>query len=370
MGFTLFHQGQTRLEVATRASKDTVSLLKDTTWGSPGKTQYKHLESEAKIKRMSDAHFISLRRFRRLLGNVTFCHRPLYNAGWQCQGSFIRYFSLQPALEHVTHPLLPKQQMTVRSNWAIGNSLLKSAVGEFMRSEIAGSKKSLIYAYIESDNTLSERMSQSFGFISIGSFETLIFNRFKPKSHPKVSAALPSETNTIKDMLSQQYETHNLYSSEQILRRGSFYVYKDKGEILACVQAFPIRWEICNMPGRTGDFLLKFLPKFPFSNRLIHPSQYQFAAFEGLCIIPGAEDILSRFFESVCAQLGVYSAMLWVDIHSPLAATIKTRCRLGVLNALNSAPPANIMVKGFNISPIELRSLKTNNTYISAWDIT
>jgi hypothetical protein len=153
-------------------------------------------------------------------------------------------------------------------------TLLKKIATEYIESN--STSPSILYSYIEENNTRSLNISKSLGFESISTLETIIFSRLYPKESKNVHRLNLSELPTILSKLESQNSTTILRTFENINYQDNYFVIKHDNVIVSGLQANPTRWKIREMKGLSGKILLKILPHIPILKRLIKPDKYDF----------------------------------------------------------------------------------------------
>src|SRR5690554_4426148 len=141
---------------------EVLNLLKSVTLGSNG-ARYQHQRLEQRIQQVYKPLFLNLERNEKVLGNITFCRRPI---NW-----YVRYFAFD----------LGMQANSQQPRSKASNSGLKKRIGEFFHHafELEQDRPSTFYAYIDPRNERSLWMSQNFDS-SIMTFHFL--DRYKHKT--------------------------------------------------------------------------------------------------------------------------------------------------------------------------------------------
>ena len=300
-----------------------VDLLEATTLGTNG-AKYKHLDTADRIKEADSPLFLSLERYNRVLGNVTFCQR---GGNW-----YIRYFAFQSFLQGSEH----------KSNNPTGNSSLKNELGQFF-DDVLNSDDSVdsMYAYIDPKNDRSKWMSENFGFEKIGELATQSFSRVNPKKSSRLSKI--EDWNEIAPMVRDFYGSNRCYF-EAHCSKPPFYVLKDdSNQIIAFARSVNVHWEIVRMPGKMGGFLTKSIPYIPFLRKLIKPKNHEFLVPEIVWTNNNDPKLLSELFEGMLVDQNLNLLLWWTDIRNPLYSTIKAKVNWGLLHKIIGVAPVDVV---------------------------
>lgn len=228
----------------------------------------------------------------------------------------------------------------------------------------------LFYSYVEANNTRSLQISRSAGFEVLGQLEAFAFGRFYPRANPRVTQ-LPAEARPqLLAQLATAYQGHTLVHFDQVQQEHPYFVLREKGVIVAGVQAHPMQWRITHMPGLSGWLLLHVLPYLPVLSRLLNPERYAFAALEAVYVQPGHESALFALLESVLAHFGLTSALLMLDVRDPLSTLLHHSGKLGVLQALKQPVYTQVLGKLNGLTLPQLLGTPPRPLYASAFDYT
>ena len=350
------------LTIAHQPSAQVIELLENSTWGTPDKSmRYTHCDVSERIKNIEKPHFIQLQKGNNLIGLGCFCEYPVSIARQNTRSFYIRYFNFKESyqIEQVSSLRRSKKQ-----------SGIKNELFELLSHEgLSEGQKTVFYAYVDPDNERSLSLCNFFGFRPIRTFTTCLFSRMKPKKSRNVAKYSLAEEETIKGLLQSKYVKYNMFSFRNLFYDGNYFVYKDEnGEIIAGVHAHPVHWRIKDMPGTSGKFILNVIPKLPILNKLFSPD-YKFVALEGLFVKQGREDALEVLLESILSEFQLTSALLWTDIGSTEYETFK-KLPKGIMNAFYSENHVQVIAKTIGFSQKEERSLDTQPSYISSFDMT
>jgi hypothetical protein len=338
-----------------------ISLLKNTLWGTPGETQYQHLETEKTIFDIKSPVYFRLERFDNLLCTVCLAGRKVNIEEKLTDSHYVRYLAASPSINGNG-----RRKKTAEQKESKG--FVKQFMEEVFLKEARENHKPLFYAYVESDNEQSKHLCNYYGFRSVSTMTTIAFSRFSPKKSENIRRVKPEEKSSILDAIIGQYPNHNFLYFEHIFYEENYFVAEADGMIVAGVQSNPMRWAFRNLPGISGKVLLKILPYIPYLKRLINPKEFKFSAFEGIFCKPGYEWILNNLFESVISEQGNHTALIWLDVQSPMIKIIRKRCKLGLMDKINDNGAGEIVVRGENLSESDWLSLKNKPMYVSSFD--
>jgi hypothetical protein len=349
-------------------SRQILELLNETLWGTPGKTLYRHLDTPDIIDHISSPLFFSLHRFGNLLCTVCLSEREINVGRKTFKSKYVCYLAAAPSING--KGLRNKKEKEKNPNGMIktfmNNVLLTEASDGRSTSE---DQKSILYAYVESDNEQSLHLCHSFGFQSVRQLTTMAFSRFYPKDFPYVRKAKPTEYEKIRKLIAQQYSLHNFLCLDYIFYGENYYVIEADGKIVAGVQANPINWSFKNLPGLSGKVLLRLLPHIPYLKKLINPKHFKFSAFEGIYCEKGYEYYLDPLFETALNQQSRNTALIWLDINCPIQQMIRKHCSLGLMDKINSNGIGEIMVRADGLTNDYWTLLKERPMYISCFDM-
>ena len=368
-----------RVEVVNQAGDDIKTHISKTILGTPGGLIYRLVDTVNKLGDMGLVYFMTLRKSTRLLGSVGLVHRMAKNGSKSFSTYYIRYFSIFAPLRIKTYKERKKELKEAKKQGNIfqKNNLIKDKVIPFFDNmtslndpSIPSDTKSFSFAYIEKKNYRSMDFSSMMGYITTREFATLVFSRFYPKKNENVSVISSEEKPWVLKKLNEKYFDYTTFYTDNIFYKDQYFVYKEKGEIVAGVQANRVEWEILEFPGRNGAFLMKMVPKLPLMSKLFQPGSFKFAAFEGIYYKPGHENKLPGLFESACTMLGVNVGLSWMDTESFLYQDVIEAGNLGFLGKVMKSQPANVRVKFLDVPENEQKEFFEKPAYISVFDMT
>ena len=163
MGKDGYDMDKLTFEMSHKASRDVISLIKDTRFGTKGSVRYRHQDS---VKRINDLHqpdFLVLREKEKAVGTSAYCLRTVQMGDKAYDTYYIRYFSVEQA----------------KRSKGIGKQLMSHAEEHYRKL----TKPTIFYAYIELANIRSMKVSSRYQVGSIGNFRTLFFKSILPKEH-------------------------------------------------------------------------------------------------------------------------------------------------------------------------------------------
>jgi hypothetical protein len=245
-------------------------------------------------------------------------------------------------------------------------SLLKTEAVTYIEGRIK--QPHLFYSYIEEANSRSMKISNKEEFYSMGLLEATVFSRLYPRKDSRVEPLQENELDAMLALLKSAYHSHTLVYFDQVYYQQNYFVLKEKGEVIAGLQANPILWRIVDMPGLSGKFIMHILPHIPVMQRLLNPNRYQFVALEAVYVKPGHDKDLLLLIESVLHLFKVTSALLVLDVNSPVNKTLKKNGNLGLMNSLKKKIYTHVMAKPNGITPEEVKAFPHQPIYTSAFD--
>ncbi|MBA4323368.1 MAG: hypothetical protein C0408_11185, partial [Odoribacter sp.] len=228
--------------------------------------------------------------------------------------------------------------------------------------------KHIMYAFLESMNERSKNLVTQAGYEYVRSFLTVAFSRFSPEKDIRVSKLKEEEKPGIKELLSDYYLKHSLFTTEYSFYGDKYYVLKEGEEIVAGVSAIPGVHKIYDIPGIWGWVIMKILPWVPYYRRLFYPGEFRYLVFDAIYCKDGHEKNLGTLFESVCAAEGYYTGLTWLDDRSLLFDKIRTDVNMGALNRMLNAKPGLVYIRFINFEESEKECFYEAPAYISGFD--
>jgi hypothetical protein len=344
----VIHQaGDISISVGQTFDDEVINLLKRTTYGTKG-PKYQHTGQEVKLANLKSPIFFRLKNKEQTIGFYCLCERKVMVEKEILIGYYGRYLVVDVHFQDNNY-----------------GALLKKLATKYLESN--SQSPSILYSYIEENNTRSLNISKSLGFESISTLKTIIFSRLYPKESKNVHRLNHSEIPTILSKLESHNSTTILRTFENINYQDNYFVIKVNDVIVAGLQANPTRWKIKEMDGMSGKILLKILPRIPLLRRLINPEKYDFLAIEGIFIENDYEEYLYDLLEGVLHQFNMTSALIQLDSKSSLLKLLKERKNLGLLNSLKKDVNTHVMIKTINY---DKSIIKEREVYISSFDFT
>ena len=329
------------------ADREAVELLKRTLYGTSG-LRYQQTGQDKKIGQLYNPSFFHLYESGILKGLYCLDNRVVSCPFGTVNGFYGRYFAIDESAQGKRY-----------------GHLLEITAENYIEQTVK--EPYLFYAFIEDKNARSLAVFKRNKFSSIAQLRTFVFRRLKPKLDKRVSRISAGDLPTLYSLLSTYYENYSLKAFGKINYQGDYFILKEAGQILAGVQANPVRWQFAAMLGWGGKFLMYILPSLPYFNRLFKPN-YTFLALEGMYFAPGREDLLETLLESVLASNNLYSALIQIDTRDkqlkPLFDTLK------LPSGYQSNVITHVMVKTCGWSADKLHQLQRSPAYCSSFDFT
>lgn len=348
------------LVIEKNASEKVVKLLENNVIGTPGQGMlYKLMNVKDKIDRLINPWFVSVNMRNRVVGTCCFDERTVHNNNRDSKAFYVRYFSFLDIF----------RRKSVIVNHKKGNSKIKSEVNELLAGhglvEDAG-QKFLFYAYVDLHNERSRVLCEEFGFEKIREFKATLFSRFIPRRDERVTKLENNEQ--AKKLLANYYRDYSLVDLD-MLEADKFYVIKNElGEVVAGVQCNLEHWNILDIPGITGKFILNVIPKIPLLNRYFN-QDYYFLSFDSMYVKDGHEKDLISLFSHLLFVSGIKVASLCVDVESDLHQKLQ-KFNMGFMQKLQNNMIHQVIVKAVNYTEEEKKQLTQSPVYISSFDIT
>lgn len=345
----IFEQKPYKLTLQNKADEKVVDLLKHTLWGTK-ETVYQHQHTEQNIEKVQEPSFFKLEKQGELIGTCCFSKRTAATEGHMYDVWYSRYFSID----------------VKRQGGIFGNMILKHIRTYFEKET---QRPSLFFAYVDASNIRSDKLLRAIGFKKIRSFETLTFSRLYPKIDKHVSQITEEDTNTMLTILQEAYNEHILAQFDKTFFDGNYFILKKDDEIVAGIRVNTAHWVIRRLAGLSGTLIIKFLPHIPILSRLFNPTDFRFAAFDGIYSKQGHEKELFVLMESVCRSLNVSTGIMWLDSDSTLYHRIKHAGNWGIMDKLKEKIPAYVVAAFKHIPQAEQEKISSCPAYISAVDI-
>jgi GNAT superfamily N-acetyltransferase len=341
----IYQEGQISISVGQTFDNAIIALLKKTIYGTKG-PKYQHTGQELKLKSLKNPIFFTLRKREEIIGFYCLCEREVGVGEDKYFGYYGRYLAVDENYQ--------------RNGFG---TLLKKVAAEYVENH--STSPSILYSYIEENNTRSLNISQKLGFTSISTLESIIFSRLYPKTDNRVSRIKEAELSEILEKLESQNAHTILRTFENINYKNNYFVLKENGRIVAGLQANLTRWKIVEMEGMRGKILLNVLPHIPILKRLINPQKYDFLAIEGIFLESNYDDYLFPLIEGVLHHFSMTSALIQLDSQSSHLKFFKEKGDLGLLNAMKKDVKTHVMIKSFHGD----LPIPQGESYVSSFDL-
>lgn len=358
--------------IKRQADNDLLDYLKTTVLGTPGGIRYKHTQTADKIHVLGETYFLLLQKSGRMLGSVGLCYRETLFSGQRYSSWYGRYFAIRGALRTAK----PRSEKLMEQSGK-GISLLRNAVspylagpGENLRSQPAGTEKSLVYGYIEAGNFQSMQFAVQNEFETVRNFTTYMFSRFFPRENKNVSRIQKEEKDQVRKRLEEFYSDHTLYMDVNLFYREDYLVYKKDGRIVAGMQANPDGWEIKEMGGQMGKFIMAVFPFVPWINRIFNPRKLKFVAGDYIFWEEGFEYAMNELFETACKINHTGILITWSDTGSKLIKILDKHTNQGFISKIIKRVDADIKIKFNGFGRQEKEIFYKNPSFISSFDTT
>ena len=310
------------LEESDVITEDLITFLEGTELGTNG-TKYTHLDLRKRIYEADHPTSFSLKRNQRIIANVTFCVRDF--------AFYVRYFAFHPQFQSNARS---ERKRDVRS------SLEQSIEGVFKKLE--DQKELPFYAYIDTDNSRSQNMSNRFGFSPYSGIVSRTFSRLYPRKMNGVSFS--SDWNEIAERVKKEYGHYDGYFNNHV-QKPPFVILRDAhGTIEAYAKFTLVKWKFHRLPGLFGGLLVSLLPYIPILRRMIKPKSHTF-----LCpdIISHGMDPkqLEQLFSAALALYKVNSIIWFVDPNDEVYHKVKENLSWGILDRIIGTKKVDVMVR-------------------------
>ncbi len=347
----LYTKNGYRIIVEKKPNANAVELLHRTLWGTNGPI-FEHLDTHERLIHITDSLAFSLEKNGKTISTCTVLERDIEVEGKAYKTWYGRYFAVDKEYQ----------------GKVFGNILLKEMK---IYLENLSDLPTLFYAYVDQANPRSRKLLLHTGFKVIRTFRTSVFSRVYPKKDPRVSKIQSAEdVAQVLSLLKKQYENNTFVNFDNLFFQNNYFILKEGNEIIAGIQASITKWKIRKLPGFSGRILIKILPHIPFISRLFNPNDFKFAAFEGIYCKNGREKEIFKLMESACAELKLYTGMVWMDSELDLRARIKQAGDWGLMDKIRDDFPAHVVAGFKNVTEQEQEFFHKNPAYISAFDLT
>jgi hypothetical protein len=368
----VFNYKDLEVRVSDHANEEILYLLDHTIQGSEGGMRYSLQNVAPRIEAYKDKiRFVSLYKKNQVTGTIGSCFRESSLGNHLYPSTYLRYLAFQS-----TYQLEPgwRKRRRIALKPEREDSFKQKTLEIFSKPQLLdlqGVKeedKHIMYAFLESMNERSKNLVSQAGYEYVRSFLTVAFSRFSPKMDDRVSKIKEEEKPEIKELLSDYYRNHSLFTTEYSFYGEKYYVLKEDGQIIAGVSAIPGVHKIYDIPGIWGWIIMKILPRVPYYRRLFSPGEFRYLVFDAIYCKKGHEKNLAKLFESVCASEGYFTGLTWLDDRSHLYDKIRTEVNMGALNRMLNAKPGLVYIRFINFDEKEKDRFYEAPAYISGFD--
>lgn len=350
------------------ALPDVKDAIGSTILGNPGGLQYRQLDALRKIGEIKPLHFFPLRKDGELILVLALAERITKHSGVSYLTNYVRYVSFNPS-----YSVKAAQNHGLQR---IGNSMIKEAMKNhsetfpFSLQHLADAgDKRLFYAYVEESNIRSLNFTEFF-FEKIRKFTVTPYSNFFPSHDRRVSQLTSGDLEELISLLRHHFKDHSFFFLDKDRLLSDYYVLKDKGRIVAGVNARKTGWKIIKVPGKAGWVVLNLLPYLPVFSRALKPSAFEFLTFDTLYCGPGSEHLLPALFSSVCKLKKNYAAMIYMDTEDVVYRQVHSAGNLGLINKMFGDFSGVIMARFVNFSEEEKQVFCKSPVFISGYDLT
>lgn len=353
-----------RAETISEASDELIGILRKTIFGTEGKLRYRQKEIEKGLRLLKGLQFIQVKKGKRILATVGVIKRPTRGL----DTLYVRYLS-------AFNPFRSQNKIPPANRKLSRSGRLRTSIGKIFTDHFEASfhdngQRGCFYAYVEGDNVYSRNMCLSFGFKPVRELRTIVFSRLFPNFKASVREVskkhLPSFLNEIHSF----YKDHAFVFTNEIETRGKLYGWYKDEELIAGIRAWPVRWELVEVPGFTGFLMQKVLPYLPLTRRLFNPEDMHFMAFDMAWYKKGCEYCLPQMMEHVFAEHQIHMGMISGDAESRLIQDLESTGKPGLLHRIKGTVRSDVMLRPINMSEEELDHLISKPVFVSAVDMT
>ncbi len=369
---TILRFNDLEVRVSVEANEGILDILDHAVQGSEGGLRFSLQNVAGRIKAYGDQiRFISLYKKNKITGTVGACFRVSGNGTLRYPTTYIRYLAFQSVYQAGTN-WRQREKQVIKSEQ--GDDSFKRRTLDILSRpylldlpDVFEQDRHIMYAFVESMNERSKNLVHQAGYEYIRSFLTVAFSRFSPESDDRVSLLLPEERSRMKELLLDYYKGYSFFNHEHSFT-GSYYILKEKGEIIAGVNAIPSVYKVFDMPGIWGWVIMNILPRMPYFKRLFFPGEFRYLVFDSIYCKPGKEKLLATLFESACAKEGFNTGLTWLDDRSDLYDKMRTEVRMGSLNRMLNAKPGLVYARFINLNELEREPFYNAPAYVSGFD--
>ena len=312
---------------------------------------YAQTNVKEKLAELRDPRFANLYLGKSLIGTICFLPRQVCNKAVDQKVFYVRYFTF-----------LEKFRSSGTTKRKGKSNTLREEVQRLMNGEgLEAQEEPMLFAYVDKENIRSRRLIDEFGFRKAGSFRTVLFTRFFPKSHKNVRQIKLDEWDGILALLRDYYHDYSLVSLNNLKKANSYFVIEENDAPVCGGQANPDRWRILSLLGFSGKMMMALIPKIPILRRLFN-ANYRFVFLEYTFCRTGYEKHLSKLFESILASYNLNSAILCLDPTAQLYEQVH-KIPLGFSHGVMGEKEIEIVIKSSDFL------LPTPPFYVSGPDV-
>jgi predicted GNAT family N-acyltransferase len=337
------------IEVLKQPATDEIKdLLWGMKWGTNGPV-YQKMKNAEKDDHIHKPHFLLLRKSGKLIGMCTVSERPMTFGKAEIRSYYLQHFSIKKEYQ--------------------GNKYSQLLIGQAQKYfEEVIPKPFIGYAYIEGSNIRSQKGAKFVGYDPVRTFLTVFFSRIFPKKNPNVRRYKTADKASILKKLKKFYANYGFVHFTNTFHKDGYFVMEKEGEIIAGVQAYPVEWQILEMPGFVGKFIMNIVPYIPFVNRLFNPKSHRFLVFDAMFCEEGKEAELIKLLESVLVEFEVYSGLLWMDMEDELFQKLNGLNQWGILDKVEGKLPVTAIAKIHGLPDSKVETFKALPMYITGFD--
>ena len=334
-------------------SADFATLIAETVWGTDG-LRYRSFGLEEEFDRIPQLYTLELREAGRLVGCYALADKTVRIG--------------DERLRAVHRMFLAVEASRLRAGY--GRLLVEQTRRHFLDGS---SGPLMLYGYIEADNSRSLKLAEAIGYRRLGSFESMIFNRFRPRDDAAVRP-LPDLSAAVSEQVAATLEGHygrfGLNDLDQSVDPTHYWVLREGERVVAGVQAQRKRWRLVDLGGFGGRFLLAALRRTPVVRRALPDGELRFLALSNAFCDAGAENALWRLVEGLLARQGVTVAMLLLDPRAPLHGALRRYGKRGLLSHFGVDAPVHVMAGFAGVGEPLVTALSERPLFISSLDPT
>lgn len=335
------------LTLVDRCGPETRALLERVQWGTDGLLYRSHDIGEA-LALVPELRTAELRVGGELVGCYAFAFKDLDVDGFALQAIHRMFLAVDPA----------------HGGRGYGQQLVEGA-RDLVLAETAG--PTLLYGYVEADNTRSLKVTGRGGYATIGRFRGSVLSRLRPADDPAVGTVAANGAE-IAERLAEAYAGHALVDLDDSLCLERYQVLRHRGRIVAGAQVLPRKWTVEALPGPLGGTALWLLPRLPVVGRMLPGRSFDHLCLGNLLIEDGPA--FFRLVEALLARHGKHAALWFADPQCPVAARLEGAGRLGALGGLAGDGLAEVRAGAREVPDAVMNALRAKPVYVSPLDPT